>query len=382
MSERSFRMGALRTTLGIFTVGAACAVHAADQQLPILRLGNQPDCCEEPGAYGSSTGCPPYLVPPLYLPADLCPPVQEPATSPPAPAGPETNPAGEMVTIKSARPQAPSGSESTFAEPADLGEVFSEERAERLNRLNSLLEMLHERLRRSAPPLEAGETVEQPPVVDQTAPAPKDDSHSPAASASAPEIVLPDGATAEGEDPPGEGTAAASTPAVPAQEAAESSSAPAMIEPTEPVSVDAPDLTPPPEPSNDSERQRTPIWIAQTAVEAPVDRLALADNLFAAGETETALSIYGEIDLQALDPVDQHWVEMQLANCYRRLNDIEEASRYYRRLVTVEQPAWISEMARWWLATLDKRKSMIRQSNELDAMIRELREQVHAESRR
>ncbi|MGE0375006.1 MAG: hypothetical protein AB7Q45_06285, partial [Planctomycetaceae bacterium] len=310
--------------------------------------------------------CPPDLVPPLYLPA--APPASPPSRAPEAPPPAGNASAGELVTIKSAKPE--TQSESTFAEPADLGEVFSEERAERLNKLNTLLDTLHERLRVSIPPLEFQDaSATNPPGTTATA---TDAPGTAEAGTDAAAVSDPPAAT----EPPDQ-------PVDPPQDAADpaaSSSPPPLVQQPEPVSVTTPGdppLTLPPHVAS-----HPAAWISQTVVESPVDRLALADNLFAAGETTTALNLYVELDGQTLSDVDRHWVEMQMASCYRRIGDIEEASKYYRKLVNVKDPTWMSDMARWWLMVLDKRKSMVRQSSELDAVIQQLQEQVHAESRR
>ncbi|MGE0375203.1 MAG: hypothetical protein AB7Q45_07275, partial [Planctomycetaceae bacterium] len=67
-----------------------------EQQLPLLRLGNQQDCCDFVIPQPSAQDCPPDLVPPLYLPA--APPASPPSRAPEAPPPAGNASAGELVT--------------------------------------------------------------------------------------------------------------------------------------------------------------------------------------------------------------------------------------------------------------------------------------------
>ncbi|MBX3437246.1 MAG: hypothetical protein KF861_07145 [Planctomycetaceae bacterium] len=308
-----------------------------------------------------SQPAPTYLVPPLYVP---CPPSQPVRQSEPTPA--KVEPTATPLPQKSPAAPAP-----TMSSPVNLSDVFSDERTERLNKLGSLLDRLNERLHETAPTLPPDKASSLPPVIAES----NRESDPPPAR---PPRNIPRAANVPPTNANAAESSADSLPLPPPPEMLESVPATAI--------ADAPAATnPSPGPSPQAVLEQTPSarsWIAQTAVDAPVDRLALADNLYAAGETATALNLYLEIDMKALGLTDRHWVQLQLAGCYRRLGNIEEASKHYRTLVAIEEPVWMAETARWWLMVLDKRKAMLRQTQDLDSLIRQLKEQVDAELRR
>ncbi len=387
--------------------------------LPPLVLGNHKDCCDSVVPEGSAKRLSQLPVPPQYQPI----PQRQPAPSEhgPHPAPKPLHPAHKPTTDSPAEhPVAPQRQgESEFSQPADVGSLFSDERAQRLDRLGTLLEELNKRLGQQALPDSSDGAIPPDtslrPSSDTTGLKPLPSMELPEASGSieplpgslsgpVPAPREPAMLDAEPQDPatpepvrpeadsrrldPGEpvGSApvqpyVADLPPVP------------PVGPTEPVSVTEPQATKPQNAEPESTREDSvpatmkPVdegalsWMKQTAIDAPVDRLALADNLYAAGETTTALKVYSEIDPGTLSEDDRHWYEMQLAGCHRRLGDIEEAAKHYRLLVTVEKPAWMADMSRWWLLVLDRRESMTRQSAQLGVIIQQLKEQVHDETR-
>jgi len=100
--------------------------------------------------------------------------------------------------------------------------------------------------------------------------------------------------------------------------------------------------------------QTSPLPIS----DAPVDRLALADNLFGAGEDLLAREIYKQLLSQRTTKTDVAWLHIQIANCHRRLNQLPEAEKHYRIVAGMQNDDFFSQSARWWLASLNKRAEM------------------------
>ena len=89
-------------------------------------------------------------------------------------------------------------------------------------------------------------------------------------------------------------------------------------------------------------------------VDGPIDRLGLANNLFAVGQYPLALEMYQQADSTALTSHQHFWVEYQAANCLRRMEKPAEASNLYRRLADQPEAGWLSTQARWWVETLEQ----------------------------
>jgi len=60
-------------------------------------------------------------------------------------------------------------------------------------------------------------------------------------------------------------------------------------------------------------------------VEGPVDRVALADNLYRVKEYKLAMEMYAQIDVRELSDDQQFWVQFQTASCHRQLGDLKAA---------------------------------------------------------
>ncbi|MCA9011583.1 MAG: hypothetical protein KDB01_17645 [Planctomycetaceae bacterium] len=89
-------------------------------------------------------------------------------------------------------------------------------------------------------------------------------------------------------------------------------------------------------------------------VDGPIDRLGLANNLFAVGQYPLALEMYEQASAETLTSHQKFWVEYQTANCLRRLEKKGEASQRYRKLANQPEAGWLSQQARWWVETLEK----------------------------
>ena len=109
------------------------------------------------------------------------------------------------------------------------------------------------------------------------------------------------------------------------------------------------------DPQADTHAQPSPSLIMENVVvDGPIDRLGLANNLFATGEYPMALEMYQETAKSELTAQQHFWVEYQTANCLRRLGKPTEASQRYRKLSDHPEAGWLSQQARWWVETLEK----------------------------
>ena len=89
-------------------------------------------------------------------------------------------------------------------------------------------------------------------------------------------------------------------------------------------------------------------------VHGTIDRLGLANNLYAVGEYELALDMYEKIDMNELTAQQQIWTDYQMANCLRRMGRNGDASNRYRRIAEQPEAGWLSEQSRWWVDVLEQ----------------------------
>jgi len=109
-----------------------------------------------------------------------------------------------------------------------------------------------------------------------------------------------------------------------------------------------------------------------------LDRVYVADNLFAAAEFVLADEIYRQVDRRAISGNESGWVEFQLANCSRRLGRIDDAKKRYRRIVADPTLGWLQDMAKWRLDAIDEREQLVKEHARLDAAIRQHTEAPNA----
>jgi hypothetical protein len=112
------------------------------------------------------------------------------------------------------------------------------------------------------------------------------------------------------------------------------------------------------------------------------DRVAVADNLFAGGETILAADIYRQIKLKDLTHDEVTWVEFQMANCDRRLGKRDDARKRYRRLVSDSSIPWVQDVAKWWLDALDQEDALHKEHLRLSDAIQQLKKADNATARR
>ena len=122
--------------------------------------------------------------------------------------------------------------------------------------------------------------------------------------------------------------------------------------PQEPA-LQTPSDNAPPLAQNNSEPSDPLFPPAETST---VDAIALADNLFAAGDVEGAMRKYQMLTKKRLPVSHKRWVIYQVACCHRRLGNIPAAEVIYRELASVTDKTTVPTQARWWLDALQRRK--------------------------
>ena len=125
-----------------------------------------------------------------------------------------------------------------------------------------------------------------------------------------------------------------------------------------------------------SESDSFPLSSALAVTDAAVDRLSLANNLFAVGNMELAAQIYTELLNAGADPYDKVWIQYQLASCHRRLGDAKQAEKLYRMVAGSKDGPYWAARARWWLANLKKSSRYVERQNRLSVALDELEKQT------
>lgn len=122
----------------------------------------------------------------------------------------------------------------------------------------------------------------------------------------------------------------------------------------------------------------TPLTNANLATGSLTDRLALANNLFGAGDIELALEFYQGLQKEDLDDAEQQWVRYQIATCHRRLGSVAAAEQIYREVASASGDDPTTAGARWWLDAIGRRNRLEEGIKGLDqaisSMEREIRE--------
>jgi len=127
-----------------------------------------------------------------------------------------------------------------------------------------------------------------------------------------------------------------------------------MAPPVKTDSHDDPHGSPHADSHTDGATSTNAAILEHVVVDGPIDRLGLANNLFAVGQYPLALEMYQQASAEILSAHQKFWVEYQTANCIRRSGKPGEASNRYRRLADQPEAGWISEQAQWWVETLEK----------------------------
>ena len=101
-----------------------------------------------------------------------------------------------------------------------------------------------------------------------------------------------------------------------------------------------------------------------------IDREKFADNLFGAGEFETAVAIYVELIKNPPEESEVNWFLYQAASCYRNLGDLDRAENLYRK-VAADKDALISSTARWWLSMIEDQRMVYQTIEKLNRVFPE-----------
>ncbi len=109
-------------------------------------------------------------------------------------------------------------------------------------------------------------------------------------------------------------------------------------------------------------------------LDKPVDRLALADNLFRSSELEMALQIYQQLDRLGPASDDQAWIKYQIANCNRRLGKLDEAKKDFRELANSGVEDFPVPQARWWLDAIDRHAELESRSQRFEEILNSIQE--------
>lgn len=104
-------------------------------------------------------------------------------------------------------------------------------------------------------------------------------------------------------------------------------------------------------------------------VDGPVDRVALADNLYRVKEYKLALEIYAQIDVRQLSDDQQFWVQFQTASCHRRLGDLPAAREQFRIIAGQPESGWMGRSSTWWLNTMRDRAELEEQLSSMQELI-------------
>jgi hypothetical protein len=111
------------------------------------------------------------------------------------------------------------------------------------------------------------------------------------------------------------------------------------------------------------------VAIPPEILRSPLDKIAMADNLYAAGSVELALSAYQSAADSKGQPAQTRWAEYQIANCLRRLGRMADAEKQYRKIAASRDGGEFIELSKWWLDSLSQRAALVRQLDQIKAVI-------------
>lgn len=227
-----------------------------------------------------------------------------------------------------------------LATPVVNERQLQREKEEKFERLRQQIEKLDQRWKRelASPPPETSAPLPATPPPAATTPAPSEIPSIPETS----QIAAPD----------------SDVPALPATDS----------------------TTPPPLPFPGSTEDRSEELPAPgLVIDGPVDRLGLADSLFATGEVPIALEMYAQLDVETYPPDTRLWIAFQTASCHRRLGNASEAEKQYRQILAKHQTGWIPDLCRWWLASMQDRARLTANSQKLSQILNTLQTQLDNE---
>lgn len=84
-----------------------------------------------------------------------------------------------------------------------------------------------------------------------------------------------------------------------------------------------------------------------------IDLLGTADGLYKLLQYETALQIYKSIGLEKTSEEDNSWILYQISNCYRNLNQFDDALNTYNEILAKYPDTYPAKEAHWYLEDLN-----------------------------
>ncbi|MCA9212258.1 MAG: hypothetical protein KDB27_04265 [Planctomycetales bacterium] len=170
----------------------------------------------------------------------------------------------------------------------------------------------------------------------------------------------------------------ASSPAsqIPSETVTPPSTANASSPPPDPAQQQLPSNNQPKDPKRTPWSQAT--GLSNVAVlNSAVNRLSLADSLYATGELQVALKIYQQIRTTAGE--DQAWVTFQIAQCHRRLGSKANADQAYRVVTGMPNSGRWGEYAKWWLSNGDSFADVEARTKTVSQSLAAMKEQINAD---
>lgn len=125
---------------------------------------------------------------------------------------------------------------------------------------------------------------------------------------------------------------------------------------------------PPAQPAPETPDPPAQLPSGDVVTSGAVDRLGLADSFYASGQLGIALQAYREL-APTLQGEDRVWVDYQMGNALRRLQQPKDAETMYREVAAQSAPSWVVESARWWLKSLDKQTTIQQGIAEIEAQL-------------
>lgn len=115
-------------------------------------------------------------------------------------------------------------------------------------------------------------------------------------------------------------------------------------------------------------------------LDTPPDQIALADSLFYTGEIDLALNIYQKALKATPEASENHtWIRFQIAACYRRMENFDDASKILRKIAEGSDNDPIVINARWWLDTIERKRKLLESIAILDQFIQRKSEELNDE---
>ena len=107
---------------------------------------------------------------------------------------------------------------------------------------------------------------------------------------------------------------------------------------------------------------------------SPVDKLRLANNVFAVGDMQLAGEYYREILKDNPKGWQERWAKFQLAACHRRVGSYKEALNLLKDLAQSRSNEFPIPEARWWIKEIENREVIENDMKIIDNVIKKASE--------